>query len=329
VLSVDRTGQVEYSVKKRLQIQGSYDARLSIRTAEIDADGNTVMIEFSGNPVKFLQGHNLFGSEDLLNLVTESILRLSEAISAPQPPHILTLIKNGSYTLSRVDINRMFALNSRAEVNAYLYALSTNSRTRSQAAVTKGSTVYLNKESRRWSFKFYGKGQESSLKRNTKQGTIDLPLELRKWVDPMLRAELTLKSNELREIGLHIASEWNAIELLDTYEDYVKRIDMAEQKPLDDVADLLQVVKPKAAVSTYHLWKSGNDVRSFLPDRTFYRHRRALLEHGIDISIPCSPEPKSNVVPFCKTIELKPAVLPHWVTGTEYFFEPRKLSQFG
>lgn len=331
VVSVTRDGEVEYAVRKRLSVRGSHDGAITLRTVEVDADGNTVLVELSGNPVKFLQGHNLFGSDDLLNLVAETVLRVSQILNTSQPEEFFRKICSGAYTLSRIDVNRMFALGSRAEVNAYLYAMSMNTRTRSQGPVTKGSTVYLNKDSRRWSFKFYGKGQESGLKRNRKQGTIDLPRDLMQWVDPMLRAELTLKSNELREAGLHLAAKWHTIEAMDLFADYAERIEMAAQKPIDDISELMAQIKPKAAVSSYQLWRDGHDVRQLIPARTFYRHRAALLEHGIDISMTPPPrdENLSNVVPLCKTLELKPASLPYWVSGTDFLFEPRKLCSVG
>ena len=327
VVSVTRDGEVEYAVIKRLSVRGSYDGAITLRTVEVDADGNTILAELSGNPVKFLQGHNLFGSDDLLNLVAETVLRVSEILEAPQPDHVFKMVRMGDYTLSRVDINRMFALGSRAEVLAYLYTMSTSTRTRSQGPVTKGHTVYLNKDSRRWTFKFYSKGQEAALKRNRKQGTLDLPENLKEWVDSMLRAELTLKSNELRELSLHAAFNWRAVEAFDLFAHYAERIEMSAQKPISDLSELMQKLNPKAAVSSYQLWADGHDVRQMLPKNTFYRHRRALLEHGIDISMPAPSrdEKQPEAVPLCKTLELKPATLPHWVPGTEYLFEPRKL----
>lgn len=331
VVSVTRDGVVEYAVRKRLSVRGSHDGAITLRTAEVDADGNTVLAELSGNPVKFLQGHNLFGSDDLLNLIAETVLRVGEILEAPQPDHVFNMVSAGAYSLSRVDINRMFALGSRAEVLAYLYAMSMNTRTRSQGPITRGSTVYLNKTSRRWIFKFYSKGQELNLKRNRKQGTLDLPLNLKEWADAMLRAELTLKSNELRDLRLHVASNWNTMETLDLFADYAERIEMAPQTPVENISKMAKELRPKAAVGTYQLWKDGHDVRQFLPKNTFYRHRRALLEYDVDISMPppSRDEKPSNVVPLCKTLELKPATLPHWVSGTEYLFEPRKLCSSG
>jgi II/X family phage/plasmid replication protein len=64
-----------------------------------------------------------------------------------------------------------------------------------------------------------------------------------------------------------------------------------------------------------------------LARNTFYRHRRALLEHDIDISILNTKDNQniSKIVPLCKVLELKPAEFPHWVSGTEFLFEPRKV----
>ncbi|MBE4431678.1 hypothetical protein HJ019_24055, partial [Vibrio parahaemolyticus] len=45
-----------------------------------------------------------------------------------------------------------------------------------------------------------------------------------------------------------------------------------------------------------------------------------LLELGIDISIPNSKEPVSNVVPLNRVIEMRPAGIPDWAFGTVLTF---------
>ena len=324
ILSLKPTGEIEYSMKKRKQLTGSYDSRISIRTAEIDQEGNTKAIELSGNPVKFLQGHNLFGTADLLNLIPETIIKIADMLKTQQPTAILDAIYRGAYTLSRIDINVMLMLGSRADVISYLYTMSQNCRTRSQAATSHGSTVYMNKNSRRWNFKCYSKAQEIGLKRNRKQQSLEFPGSLKEWAEPTLRLELTLKSNELRERNLHTAANWNTIGIPNLFNEYAGRIEMPSQKV---TGNLLLEIKERAARSTYQLWVDGHDPRQLLPNRTFYRHRRILLKYGIDISVyvPKKPDPNANVVPFTKALELKPAVLPDWVKDSEYYFEPRQL----
>ncbi len=324
IISITQDGEIEYSIGKRLPVVGSHDSKLHIRTESVDEDGQTIEIFLSGNPVKFLQGHNLFGTSDLLNLMYETILKLSDKLQAPQPKNVLEQIRAGFYTVSRIDINRMFSLSNRAEVLSFINVMASNSRTKAQSSVMKGQTVYFNKESKRWSIKMYSKGQEINLPRNKKAGGFIMPPELVKFADPLLRIELTLKSNELREIGLHLASEWRNIEELNVFTDYVERIQMASQMKIENLSSKIKLSGVK---STYLLWLNGEDPRLILPKNTFYRHRRTLLEHDVDISILNTKEQQdtAKIVPLCKVLELKPAEFPHWVSGTEFLFEPRKV----
>jgi II/X family phage/plasmid replication protein len=70
VLSIDSEGEIEWQSEKRLPVVGSHDAR-----PHIVSKGEGV-IDISGNPTKFLQGHNLFGSDNLVGLVLETMRRM-------------------------------------------------------------------------------------------------------------------------------------------------------------------------------------------------------------------------------------------------------------
>ena len=59
------TGEIEWSCNKRLKIEGSHESRIHVKTH----DQNQLWI--SGNPTKFLQGHNIFGTNDLLGICVE------------------------------------------------------------------------------------------------------------------------------------------------------------------------------------------------------------------------------------------------------------------
>lgn len=322
VMSFDRNGEIKYSVDTRLPVEGSHSEQISVRTAGIDHNGDTCLIEFSGNPSKFLQGHNIFGPSDLLNLVSEAVLMVSDILGLPQPENVREQVQKGFYTLSRVDLNEMYLLRDRAEVLAWLYTAGQTSRTRSQGAITKGTTVYWNKTSKRWSVKAYSKGQELALRRNNEHL---LPESLRAYADTALRIELTLKGDELREIGLRTAANWRTIEESDLFHDYVGRIQMSEQKP---TGELFLQIKSRPAAATYQMWLEGHDLRQILPRPTFYRHRNLLLPHGIDISIPHVREEQrpSNVVPLKSVLQMRVAEIPDWAHGTPYLFEPRKFA---
>lgn len=318
VISLTPDGEIERETTKRLSVRGSHESSITLRTFNVDENRNTSVIEFSGNPVKFLQGHNVFGSCDLPNLTYSAALKVSEFLGIVQPESILKQWRNGSGTVSRVDLNEMYDLDTRQATEAYLYHLSDSCRTRSQSAVVRGSTVYMNKNSKRWSFKAYSKGQEIALARNNKQGMFEYSEQFKAWVDSMLRLELTLKSNELRENNYFLLKNWTNVEYVKLFYTYYERIAMSTQNKVN-VLDL-----PRALKLTYTAWSNGEDVRSMLPRTTFYRHRNELLGYGVDISVSAGVNRPdySNVVPFVREIVLKPAEIPAWAYEQNLVYKP-------
>ena len=63
------TGDVEWRSVRRKSVEGSASSNVQIRSGDVDRSGLASSLNFSGNPVKFLQGHNLYGSDDLPGLV--------------------------------------------------------------------------------------------------------------------------------------------------------------------------------------------------------------------------------------------------------------------
>ncbi len=58
VMSFDAQGENEWTVNKTLTVEGSYSSKIQIKSHTEN------QIYISGNPTKFLQGHNLFGTND-------------------------------------------------------------------------------------------------------------------------------------------------------------------------------------------------------------------------------------------------------------------------
>ena len=325
VISTTPDGEIEYTLDKHLKVDGSHDTRLLIRTEparlpDLPQLKNVWILSVSGNPVKWFQGHNIFGTSDLCNLVYELFDSLAKKFGKEQPDFIREGIREGQYTISRIDINGMFELGSRLDVLSWLSALERTARTRHGTAVAKGHTVYFGKNSERWSSKFYSKGQE------IESHKLPAPLQLTSLPDfanNKLRAELTLRSKELVKLGLNVGSSWFNIDIWEVYKEYLGRVEMSDQKPVDDIT--LKLTRHLGL--TYLSWKEGYCLKTTLPKRTFYRHRRELFEFGIDISIPNPKELASNVVPLNRVIEMRPCGIPEWAFGTELLFEPRILSR--
>ena len=321
VVSVDSDGAIEWKTNKRIIVKGSHDSTFTIRTdpsSEV-LSGLFSRLEFSGNPVKFLQGHNVWGSSDLTGLAYESIMKALSSLGLKLSDNERSVLFKGHFSISRVDINQMYSMGSLESVNQWLHSAEFCARTRQGKGHFSGSTLYFQKKSTRWSLKFYSKGVE------IKASGHQLPREFldaksfHEYASDKLRAELTLRTKELKKLGLDKGTSWGDNEHVDVFKDYMGRLDMSEQKQLDD----LVLTLPTELRSTYLSWKSGYDVKALLSKPTFYRHRKKLITHGLDISIPSGARP-NNVVPLMRVIEAIPAEIPAWAYGTSYYFEPRK-----
>ena len=309
VVSVNPDGSIDWATPRRTVVEGSYSQKITVRSGDSDGNGHSTLLYFSGNPSKFLQGHNIFGSDNLRELVSEAYHNICTLLELKPTAGDLRLIRAGQYKITRVDINYSFELPTRADVRSWIRAAELKSKTRHGRPLSKGGTVYWGKHSKRWSLKAYSKGDEIEVpKHRLPDRLIDKPLA--GWADNKLRIELTLRSKELDEINLNTASAWDEKLPGKLFNGYVERLDMTEQIALSTEA-LLQL--PSKLRSTYILWKEGHDLRPpNMAKNTYYRHRKELLEHGIDINLRPESIDRTNVVPLIRVLEANQASIPDW-----------------
>lgn len=328
VLSLDRDGNKEWVSPKRLKLRGSYESTLHIlsdhRTYNPET-GRFTHLLIDGNPVKFFQGHNVFGTNDLIGLVAETVLRISEILQVPVPPADMALILAGLYELKRVDSTMMVELGRLPDVKSFLYAAERLAymRYKGKGIMTDG-TLYFGKNSRRESLKMYAKGEEIRAKGHELPIQLQVLPELYAWADSKLRIEVVTRAMELKDRGLHLAYNWNENTPVETLLKALSGIDMSENQTITKPA--LDGLPPRL-VAVYYLWTEGHDLRKMYPRETFRRYRKQLQEHaGIDIAIKQGDrkEPAPNVIEFRRI--LRPELcsqVPDWAIGTPLFFEPR------
>ena len=75
----------------------------------------------------------------------------------------------------------------------------------------------------------------------------------------MLRGELTLRSIQLKEKGLSVASQWTINTPLEQLITYIEGLNMSEQFSITQVN--LEGL-PARLVAVYKLWKDGEDLRA-------------------------------------------------------------------
>lgn len=304
VMSFDAQGNNEWTVNKTLSVEGSYSSKIQIKSHTEN------QIYISGNPTKFLQGHNLFGTNDLVYLMGkffDELLSHDELGLCPDPFQYAN-IKDGHYELSRVDVNETWHLNNQKDVLAWIRAVGETAYLKHRGAGQfSGDTAYFGKNSRRWALKCYSKGLEILAKGHKLPQELATP-EMLEYAQKALRIEGVTRQLELKRRQLHIASNWD----IDTAEvlllEYISKLEMADVYMLkDEVLDTL----PAKLRLTYQAWLNGDDLKSILSRPTFYRYRTQMLKYGIDISTK-SPKEKNNVIPLIRVLEAKPVGIPDW-----------------
>lgn len=306
VLSVDPEGVVEWQTLKWLQAQGSYSQHIALRPV---SEGLCV----SGCPAKFLQGHNIFGSDDLPGIAKEVTLRVIETVGIPRP------IRTdwGSCRLNRVDINYSYRCGTRSDVLAWLHAAEKHGNLEHRGrGIFQGNTLVFGKGSRYWSIKAYAKGPELEVPKHRLPTELPKRDKLHDFADPLLRVELQLRGKQLRRIGLGTVGDWRGASPSQIFADHLAKLSVTGEFRISEAE--MNHLSPTLRM-TYTAWRSGSDVRQILPRRTFYRHRSALLEHGIDIAVE-APDARSNVVPLLRVIEAVPVDPPEWARGTALLY---------
>jgi len=311
-MRIDAAGEIEYTVPHRTQVKGSHDASISIKSQGNYCEGKLDVLHVSGNFAKFLQGHNIIGSRNINAQIWQGLKLLCTNLSL-SGIHLADSIDwdsvhSGNIEIDRIDINSMYSLPSNSDVNSWLRAAEYSSRTRHGRPVNSKGTVYWGKNSRRWSIKAYNKAEEIKASGDHKLQQYEIFEPLREFAQGKLRLELTLRQLELRTLGIHTASQLNETTVNKLFTSYMGKLTMTQKVLLNDVESL---DVPRAALSTYHMWKMGMVPFDMLPKATFYRQRKQLLEFGIDISNP-SPQSNSNVVPLIRVLEAEPVSNPDW-----------------
>ena len=305
VMSFDNRGENEWTVNKTLTVEGSYSSTIQIKSH------TDTQIWVSGNPTKFLQGHNIFGTDDLSYLMGrffDELCKYDELGLMPTDDQY-EAIQDGLYSLKRVDINQSWHLKNRSEVLAWIRAAGTCSRMRHRGAGQyTGDTLYFGKNSRRWGVKCYSKGQEINAKNHKLPDELQIP-ELIEWADKALRIELVMRSMQLKDMMLDQGSAWcseTAKVLLCSL--VLDNLEISDNMALpDSVLDTL----PTRLKGIYSLWVNGEDLRKSFSKTSFYRYRKQFLEYGIDIAILQEKE-RSNVIPLIRYLEATPASIPAW-----------------
>jgi len=303
VLRIKPGGELDWSTAARLAVPGSYDNQISVRST----DG--LSLELSGNPVKFLQGHNLFGSDDALGLFFTAGNHVRQSVGQfPSPDTWAGLQMMGPH-FTRLDVTRSYRFPTQAQARSWVRSVASGARSKHGAALYKEGTVYFGQKSRRWSLKIYPKADEIRAKGKMHRLVSFFGQDrsdLEDWAQGVLRFEIQLRSLELQKwpdlTPQALPRLWqhyfNTVTFNRNAQIVHEGLDMADQARMDH-----------AMLGYLARWKTGEDLRGKmksgqLTEKTFYKWRKRILEAcGVDISNP----PPSGDVETVDSVALDPA----------------------
>ena len=307
VVKFDKNGGIEWLTQSWLPVQGSHDSSIVVKSLT----DNTIQV--SGNPTKWLQGHNLFGTNDLRWLMRAFFSSLHEQLCDDGiNPTIdqLDMVEEGNYTVSRVDINETWHLKDQSEVKSWIRSAGDKiALSRRGRGVFSGDTLYWGKDSKYTKLKCYSKGDEINSKKSNFPQELRTP-EMLDYADKALRLEVTVCSRALREWEINSPCVWSQDTGKLILLDHIKRLEMSSNFILND--EVLAKL-PRKLKTYYRDWLHGYDLRQELTKNTYYRIRRQLKEYDIDIAMVRDVDkPVNNVIPLIKVLEAQPVGIPYW-----------------
>lgn len=354
VVSLSPDGSPEWATEKRLPVVGSHDARVFVRRGDFDTLGlsqkaasdaperkflraaalSQRLMEISGCPAKFLQGHNLFGSDDVCGIVAAMVCRVCDALSLDPSDIEMRRILDGVFVVRRVDLTYNYALQSRSEVLAWIEGAEIFGRLENRGrgsfpvkgrGICDRSTLNFGQGSQYWWLKFYAKGVEIEVPKHRLPDALLMRDRLTEYAQPLLRCEVQLNSKQLQRLSLRYGFNWFGVNVLQLWEEHVKRVSIVgEMAKSEGLLDSL----PLKLRPVYMLWLNGGDLREAYPRRTFYHYRKLLLPFGVDIAVRQPFVDRTNVVPLRRVLEAVPLVdPPQWAVGTDLYFDPSKAKR--
>ena len=186
-------------------------------------------------------------------------------------------IQDGKFRLFRVDVNKAILFESKVAALDYLEHLKNTASYPYRKKTIYSNGVYFGMRSKRWCLKFYHKGTEVQVHKN---GEYHLDDEIKALADLMVRAEMRINSQQLKEWDLAFGYQWSK----DIAHSLLERTLSKLEVPTKPVAAEEPKFESSADRKFYKCWLDG-DAEANYSLRTIQRYtKRFLQEFGINIT---------------------------------------------
>jgi len=310
-------GEVIWETRTASFIEGSFSEKIQVKSWD---GGKSIFM--SGNPNKFFNSHNIYGHWNPHFLTLKTYYVIVKEFGLTPTVNDYMAMKSGNYDFTRLDFTGMYDIDgTNRGVEDWLENAEFTSRTRAGRPACKSGTIYWGGgKNSRYGVKAYNKKQEVEV-RQKKKDAMDMPFELMEWVEGKLRLEVQLNKKELQRIsGLqkNMEKAYNWLEysfIEERYAHYIEKLQLNDTGKImkHSYYEIINML-PTGVRNTYIAWEAGINIKDTMARRTFYNHRKQILECvGIDITFHRENSrlaEKSNVVPLVRVLEAKPATPP-------------------
>lgn len=309
------TGEVKH-YREKFKVKNSYKNSLTVKSYN---DGTQIRI--SGNFVKFIQGHNIVGSNNLVGIVYEVVQRVLKELDIAITDVELESIRNGHFKVYSVDI--AWGYRQEAKLIPYLIDEVGNCwRLRGRNASNyKSETVYWNQHSTELALKFYNKRRELG----NKPLPLNLPYrnKLLEYSIGLIRAELTLHSKALSERGLTQGYQWSIAKVSELIELAVQQAQLTGSMNRKLIPAKILTLDRKLR-QAYLLWASGFDLTELYDSQVLRRLRNSFS--ACDINIHKSPvRVNTRIISIAECFSVDNKLKnPKWAIKAGLLFIPKK-----
>lgn len=307
VIQLRSTGEIDYEILKPMSVTGSYDDKVIVKSCPIAASPEWSMIKqddtmwrvyISGNPTKFLQGHNVYGHQNMTGIIRDFIKSVLQKINIDE--FTIARVLRDPIRITRVDITQSYTMDSASDVSNWLRHAGQYMTGKNQKVDTD-KTLYVGKNSRRVAIKIYEKSAEMLKHKNTFNLSDSAFEALYNVALKLLRFEVTLRGMKLEDLKMNYLQKVDNKMFEDQFSLQLQKMNLPENIELveNEINDL-----PSRYVGIYSLWKDGINLKEKMSLATYKRYRKFFLEgYNLDLSMPPLDLPKkTNVIPLWRYI---------------------------
>lgn len=215
---------LQHSYSKKW-VCGSYSEKIQIKAIS----ENEILIE--GNLFKWLNGQNVTGTTDLTQLVLDTVVKLSHKFDAITPTDTeLENIKSGQFRIYRIDVNKALLFENKEKAQQYLNSIKEHGTYPRRIREIHSNGIYFGKGSKRTTLLYYFKGKEVTAHKKQQP---NLTPELKAYAERMVRCEVRLYSQQLRDDHLQYGHCWNDELIKQLVQDNHDRLNLPE--PISEI----------------------------------------------------------------------------------------------